>query len=317
MLFDWQMSDRVTALRVFERVARRGSFSAAARELGLSQPSASRIVSELERGLGANLIVRSTRGLRLSEAGSDYLARIEPILLALDEADHAASGAGQLRGRLRIGLSSSFGVREIIPRLPAFLAAHPALRIDLLVSDTRQDLVAEGVNVALRLGSLPADSNLLARRIAQAPRLLVASPGYLARAGTPRSPDDLNAHALIIGPAASGRELRFRRGTRTRAVRPEARMTVGANEAATAAAVAGLGLTVNSAWGCRAELQSGALVAVLSDWTLPSVDFHAVFPPLRVAVLPAARKFVDYLADSFRDPGTATAKGVRREAATP
>ncbi|MCC2656386.1 MAG: LysR family transcriptional regulator [Panacagrimonas sp.] len=295
------MSDRLTALRVFERVARRGSFSAAARELGLSQPSASRIVAELERGLGSNLLVRSTRGLRLSEAGSDYLARIEPILLALDEADHAASGTGELRGRLRVALSSSFGVREVIPRLPVFLAAHPALRIDLLVSDTRQDLVAEGVNVALRLGGLPADSSLLARRIAQAPRVLVASPGYLARAGTPGSPDDLVDHDVVVGPAASGRELRFRRGNRTRAVRVEARMTVGANEAATAAAVAGLGLTVNSSWGCRAELESGALVAVLPEWTLPPVDFHAVFPPRRVAVLPAARKFVDYLAESFRD----------------
>ena len=294
------MSDRLTALRVFERVARRNGFSAAARELGLSQPSVSRIVAELERGLGAHLIVRSTRGLRLTEAGIDYLARIEPILLALDEADHAASGAGELRGRLRVGLSSSFGVREIIPRLPAFLAAHPALRLDLLISDARQDLVAEGVNVALRLGSLPTDSNLLARRIAQAPRVLVAAPSYLAGAGTPRTPEDLADHAMIFGPAASGRELRFRRGQRTRAVRVEARMTVGANEAATAAAVAGLGLTVNSAWGCRAELESGALVAVLPDWTLPPVDFHAVFPPLRVAVLPAARKFVDYLAESFR-----------------
>ncbi|MGH8516967.1 MAG: LysR family transcriptional regulator, partial [Panacagrimonas sp.] len=157
------MSDRLAALRVFERVARRGSFSVAARELGLSQPSVSRIVAELERALGASLIVRSTRGLRLSEAGSDYLARIEPVLLALDEADHAAAGSGELRGRLRVGLSSSFGVREVVPRLPTFLAAHPALRLDLVVSDARQDLVAEGVNVALRLGSLPPDSNLLVR----------------------------------------------------------------------------------------------------------------------------------------------------------
>ena len=106
---------------------------------------------------------------------------------------------------------------------------------------------------------------------------------------------------MIYGPAASGRELRFRRGTRTRAVRVEARMTVGANEAATAAAVAGLGLTVNSLWGCRAELHSGTLKRVLPDWTLPPVDFHAVFPPQRVAVLPAARKFVDYPAEAFRE----------------
>src|SRR5271165_1348925 len=174
------MTDRLQALRTFVRTARRGSLSRAARELGLSQPSVSRILTGLEREVGAALLVRTTRTVKLTEAGEDYLARVEPILAALDEADHAARGAGELRGVLRIALSSSFGVREVIPRLPDFLGRHPAVRIDLQISDLRQDLVTDGVDLALRLGPL-ADSSALARKLGQAPRLLAASPAYLAR----------------------------------------------------------------------------------------------------------------------------------------
>jgi DNA-binding transcriptional LysR family regulator len=161
------MSDRLEALRLFSRVARTGSFSAAGRELGLSQPSVSRIVADLEREVGAALLTRTTRAVTLTEAGSDYLARIEPILSALEEADHAARGTGELRGVLRVAVSSSFAVREVIPRLPAFLAPHPALRVDLLMNDQRQDLLGEGIDVALRFGAL-ADSTAIARRLGTA-----------------------------------------------------------------------------------------------------------------------------------------------------
>lgn len=178
------MSDRLLALKTFVRVARLGSFSRAARELGLSQPSASRIVSTLERDVGAALMVRTTRALTLTEAGTDYLARVEPLLAALEDADQAARGTDELRGTLRIGLSSSFAVREVIPRLPTFMTRHPALRIDLTIDDQHQNLVVEGVDVALRFGAL-ADSNATARLLDASPRLLVASPAYLRRAGAP------------------------------------------------------------------------------------------------------------------------------------
>src|SRR5579859_7376230 len=121
------MADRLQALRIFARVAHTGSFSAAARELGLSQPSASRIIGELEKELGTALVIRTTRAVKLTEAGGDYLAQVEPILAALEEADHAARGGRELRGLLRIGVSSSFAVREVVPRLPSFLAQHPRL----------------------------------------------------------------------------------------------------------------------------------------------------------------------------------------------
>src|SRR5271170_5460435 len=226
------MSDRFFALRLFARIAHTGSVSRAGRELGLSQPSASRIATELERDVGAALLTRTTRAVTLTEAGADYLARIEPILAALEEADHAARGTGELRGTLRVGLSSSFGVRELIPRLPPFLELHPALRMDLRMNDQRQELVQDGVDVAFRFGAL-TNSSALARRLASPPRLLAASPSYLARAGVPRTPRDLAGHSVIMGPTGAGTNAwSFRRDERTVSVRLEGRLRISASEGA-------------------------------------------------------------------------------------
>jgi DNA-binding transcriptional LysR family regulator len=289
------MTDRLLALRAFVRTAHSGSFSRSARELGLSQPSISRILSQLESEVGARLLVRTTRAVALTDSGADYLARVEPLLMALDEADHAARGTGELRGVLRIALSSSFGVREVIPRLPKFLDRHPALRVDMRISDQRQDLVVDGVDVALRLGSLP-DSAVVARKLAEAPRLIVASPAYLERRGRPRSPADLASHAVIIGPGVAGSNaLTFTKEGRRASARVEGRLTTAANEGATAGAMAGLGITITSLWACRAEIERGELVRVMEDWEMAKVELHALFPAGRAAS-PAARAFIDYLA---------------------
>ncbi|MGA9847764.1 MAG: LysR family transcriptional regulator [Roseiarcus sp.] len=280
------------ALRTFVRTAHAGSFSRAARDLGLSQPSISRILARLETEVGAKLLVRTTRAVALSEAGADYLARIEPLVSALEEADHAARGTGELRGSLRIALSSSFGVREVIPRLPKFLERHPALRIDLGINDQRQDLVVEGVDVALRLGSLP-DSSAVARKLAEAPRVLAASPAYLERRGRPRNPEDFASHAMIIGPGPNA--WTFTKNGQRISVRVEGQLTTAANEGAVAGAVAGLGITLTSFWGCRAEIERGDLIRIMEDWAMDPVEVHALFPPGRAAS-PAARAFIDYLA---------------------
>jgi len=286
------MTDRLLALRTFVRTAHSGSLSRAARELGLSQPSVSRILSGLEREIGAALLVRTTRAVTLTDAGADYLSRIEPLLSALAEAEHAARGTGELRGTLRIALSASFGVREVVPRLPAFLERHPALRIDLDVSDARQDLIADGVDVALRIGPM-SDSSALQRKLAEAPRLLLASPAYLRRWGRPQAPSELARHAVMIGPGPAG-AWEFAKEGRRVSVRVEGRVRTLANEAATAAAVAGLGLTRTSLWGCRAELERGVLVKVLEDWPMDPVELHAIYPAGR-APSPAARAFTQYL----------------------
>jgi DNA-binding transcriptional LysR family regulator len=293
------MNDRLTTLRLFVRVARAGSFSKAGRELGLSQPSVSRIVAGLEREVGVALLTRTTRAMTLTEAGADYLARIEPILAALEEADHAARGTGELRGILRVGLSSSFAVREVIPRLHAFMARHPALRIDLLMNDQRQDLVSEGVDVALRFGVL-TDSSATARPIARSPRLLAAAPAYLAQHGAPENPAALAEHAVIVGPAGPGPDVwTFQREGRAVSIRVEGRLTISLNEGVMAAAVAGLGIANTALAGCRTEIADGALVPVMVDWRLEPVEINAVFAAGRAAK-PSARAFADYLSDALR-----------------
>ena len=204
------MNDQLAALRLFVRVARTGSFSRAARELAMAQPTASRTIAALEKEVGAALFTRSTRALTLTEAGARYLERVEPLLDALADAEQEVRGTAELRGVLRVGLSSSLAVRAIIPALPKFAERHPALRIELLIDDKRQDLIVEGVDVALRFGAL-TDSTAVARKVMSTPRVIAASPGYLRRAGVPKSPDDLAAHRAVIGMTGVGAGWTFRR----------------------------------------------------------------------------------------------------------
>jgi DNA-binding transcriptional LysR family regulator len=292
------MSDRLFALRLFVRVARTGSFSRAGREFGLSQPSASRIVAELEEEIGATLFTRTTRAVTLTDTGTDYLMRIEPMLAQLEEADHAARGTDELRGTLRVALSSSFSVREVIPRLPEFMQRHPNLRIDLLIDDRHQELISEGVDVALRLGPL-VDSTATARQLGSPPRLLVASPAYLQLFGEPQDPSELAHHSLIIGPAGvRSSSWSFNNDGRTVSLRPEGRLHVTSNEGAIAAAIAGLGIVSTALLGCRSDLADGRLVRVLKHWSMGTVEVNALFPAGRAAK-PAARAFAEYLANTI------------------
>ncbi len=292
------MNDKLSVLRLFTRVARTSSFTKAGRELGISQPSASRQISELEEEVGTELFTRSTRAVKLTEAGVDYLMRVEAILEALEEADHAARGTSELRGHLRVALSASFGIREVIPRIGHFMAQHPALHIELLMSDERQDLIAEGVDVAIRFGALP-DSTARSRLLGRSSRMLVAAPSYLTRAGRPTEPSDLSAHTFVIGPSSvASLGWVLRKEGREAVFRGEGRLVISVNEGATAAAVAGLGILTVGLWGCRSELAGGSLVQVLEDWKLDPVEIHAVFPPGR-ASRPAARALVDYFVEAI------------------
>lgn len=293
------MNDKLSVLRLFTRVARTSSFTKAGRELGISQPSVSRQISELEAEVGVALFTRSTRAVKLTEAGEDYVMRVDAILEALEEADRLARGTTELRGRLRVALSTSFGIREVIPRIDRFMASHPALQIDLLMADDRQDLIAEGADVAIRFGAL-SDSSATSRIIGRSPRILVAAPGYLASAGRPNEPADLDRHAFVLGPSSVGSlGSTLRKHGQVYVLRPEGRLTTTVNEGATAAAAAGLGILVIGLWGCRAELGDGRLEPILTDWQLDPVEIHAVFPAAR-AVRPAARALVDYLVDELK-----------------
>ncbi len=294
------MSDSVAALRLFCRVARTESFTAAGREVGLSQPSVSRIISKLEKDLGAALFVRSTHAVKLTEAGADYLDRIEPILASLDEANHVARGDGKLKGRLRVGCATSFAVREVIPRIPDFVKEHPELQIDFVLTDSMQDLIDQAIDVAIRFGEL-ADSTLVARKIGETRRMVIASPAYLEKAGTPKSPADLAGHQVVVGPAGMGTAgWKFTKKGKQLSVRVEGQVTVNVNEAATAAALAGLGIITTSYWGCKSEIESGRLVQLLPDWEIGTVEVNALLAGGRDAK-PSARAFTDFLIRSFRN----------------
>jgi DNA-binding transcriptional LysR family regulator len=274
------------------RLARTGSFSQAGKDLKLSQPSASRLIAAFERDLGTKLFVRSTRAVALTEAGADYLARIEPALAEIEEAGQALRGKGALRGNLRIGVPASAAIREVIPRLPAFLARHPDLRIDLAVDDGRQDLIREGIDVAIRFGKLE-DSSATTVKIGTNPLLVAASPIYLKRAGRPGTPNDLPKHPVMIGLPGTDSAFSFEKDGRVVSVKADAPLSANIREAAVAGAIASLGIVACSLWGCRAELKSGALVQILKDWDMGAADVHAVYPAGR-GVKTAARSFVDY-----------------------
>jgi DNA-binding transcriptional LysR family regulator len=292
----------IFSLKLHTRVARLSSFSAAARECGLSQPQASRIVADLEAELGVRLLSRTTRAVVLTEAGGEFLARIEPILAALDEAEHSVREGGELRGLVRMSMPTSFGIRDVIPRLAAFAERHPNLHLQIQLGDRRQDLVRDAVDVAIRLGRLP-DSTATAKLIATIPRVVVASPDYLARRGAPETPEDLIRHRIVGGTAAAvPAAWKFRKDGEERDIKLEPHFSTDENEGAIAAAAAGIGVTSTSGWACRRELESGALVRLLRDWTLAGIPVHAYFPMGR-ATRAAARAVIDHLTAAFeREP---------------
>ncbi|MGB6310690.1 MAG: LysR family transcriptional regulator [Steroidobacteraceae bacterium] len=304
------MNDRFFSLHLFARVARSGSFSVAGREMSVSQPTASRIVAALEKQIGVALLVRTTRAVTLTESGSDYLSRIEPILTALEEADHAARGTGELRGLLRVATSSGFAIRGVLPRLARFTDQHAGLRMEFVLNDDRQDLVGESVDVAVRIGVL-GDSTAVARKIGTVHRVVVAAPSYLATAGTPSAPRDLANHATIVSPAGRVMEgWAFRRHGKASSVRVEGRFILNSTVAAVAAAVAGLGILSTGDLAVLHELETGRLVRVLPDWEMGSADINVVLPAGRAAK-PSARAFSDFMEAEFREVQVARSRGKR------
>src|ERR1700753_838088 len=207
------LSDQFQALRLFVQIARTGSFSKGAREMKLSQPTASRIIALLEEQLGAVLFSRSTRALTLTDAGKTYLARVQPILTSLEEADEAVRGSDDLRGTLRIAVASIIASRAVVPRLGEFMTRNPNLRVELVVDDRRQDLIQEGIDVAIRFGKL-ADSSAVARLIGRWPLIVAAAPVYLDANGVPDTPEALAEHTFVIAGPVAGKELLFRPGGR-------------------------------------------------------------------------------------------------------
>jgi len=290
--------DRLQAMAAFVRVIETGGFSAAARQLGVGQPAISKTIAQLEQRLQVRLLIRSTHALSPTDAGVRFYERAKLALHDVDEAELEARGEGaSLSGRLRVSAATTFARIMIVPRLPEFLARHPSLDIDVILDDRVIDLVSEGIDVGLRLGTL-TDSTAVARKIARGGRSVVATPGYLARAGTPGTPADL-AQYDALAYSQLGNDWTFRKGDAETAVTVRGRLRVSAAEGIRAAVLADMGLAVASDWMFAPELASGAVQRVLADWTLPALDLWAVFPTGRLASA-KARAFADFIEDILK-----------------
>jgi DNA-binding transcriptional LysR family regulator len=285
----------VTLVRVVET----GSFSAAARQLNVGQPAVSKTIAQLEGRLQVSLLNRSTHGLTPTEAGQRFYERAKAAIQEADEAELAARGAGKgLSGSLRVSAATTFARLHVVPQLPRFLEQHPELEIDVILDDRVIDLVAEGVDVSLRMGALP-DSSAVARKLAIGGRSVLATPAYLARAGEPHSPADIAEHDVVIYTQLSN-VWSFTRDGAEASVAVHGRVRVSAAEGLRAAVLADMGLTIASDWMFGPELASGEVRRVLESWTLPPIDLWAVFPAGRMASA-KAREFARFVEAAMTD----------------
>ncbi|ESJ26768.1 LysR family transcriptional regulator [Cupriavidus sp. HPC(L)] len=295
--------DRIGDIALFLRVLDLGSISAAARSLDLSVAVASQRLKRLEQDLGVRLLHRTTRrlhatpeGAALAEQGRGLVEELEALGSSLRRA------GGEVTGTLRVTTASSFGRQYLSPLLPEFMARHPQLRLNIHLDDRVVDLVSAGFDLAVRIGALD-DSTLVARKLANNRRLLCASPEYLRRHGTPRTPDDLSRHECLVLVGSQGRQDLWRLegpDGREIAVRVRGRIEANTGELLSDAALGGLGIALHSYWHVCAMLRAGQLVQVLPDYQIADTGIYAVMPQRRL-VPPRVRALVDFLAERFGD----------------
>ena len=290
------------SLAIFVKVAERRSFAKAARELGITQPGVSNAISRLEERLGVRLLARTTRRVNVTEDGAAFLDRCQRILAELEEAE---SVLGRARvaptGRLRIDMPVAFGRLKVVPLVGAFRDAYPDVTLALSFTDRYVDLVEEGVDVAVRMGSLQ-DSSLIVRRLTQTQFRVYGAPDYFARHGRPRAPEDLAEHNCLAFTARETRlirEWRFRRGGAELTVTPRGTMTFSDGAAICDAATAGYGLAQMHDYYADALVASGALEPVLQRFEPAPDTVSLVYPPTR-HLSPKVRVFVDFLTAQLR-----------------
>lgn len=293
---------RVEEAETFVRIARAGSITRAADQLGLAKSAVSRRLADLETRLGVQLFVRSTRKLALTDAGASFLARVSQILDDLDDAVSAASeGARSLSGTLRVAAPLTFGLLHLQPVITAFMARHPAVAVDVDLSDRNVDLIGEGFDVAVRIGVL-ADSTLVARSLCPVRHVAAASPSFWKKHGRPRHPLDLMTLPCVrySNIARPGVIAWWGPGGESGAVEPPLRALCNNGEFLRAAAEAGHGFLVEPTFFLAESVAAGRLEAVLPDYAWSSARLHVVYPPTRQ---PSARvrAFADAVFEAFHD----------------
>lgn len=283
--------DRLDELAVFLAVIETGSLAGAARRLRRSAPAVTRTLAALEARVGARLVERTTRRLAVTEAGRELAEAARPVLAGYDAAV-AGAEAGALRGHLRVSAPLVFGKRHVAPVLGAFLDAHLDVTGELVLNDRNLDLLDEQLHVALRIGPM-ADSSLIARKVGEVRRVVVASPGYLAGRPAPMRPADLADHEIIYSSTQPGPlEWRFAGGE---AVRLRPRLMVNAIEPVVEAAVAGRGVTRVFSYQVADELADGRLVRLLAAHDPAPIPVQLVTVSARLTA-PRVRAFVDFAA---------------------
>ncbi|MGZ5202260.1 MAG: LysR family transcriptional regulator [Telluria sp.] len=293
--------DRIDVMRIYVRVAELGSFTQAADSLGLSKGSVSTAVRELETAVGARLLQRTTRKVQMTPDGRLYYERSRDMLAELDELDTMFQhDEVALAGRLRIDMPMGAARNIVIPALPAFLAAHPRLQLELSSTDRRVDAVREGFDCVLRVGSLE-NSSLVARPLGHFAMVNCASPAYLARHGVPRTIDDLQRHLLVdYAPGLGGRAALFEYvdGDAVRSCAVPASVSVNNSDAYQAACLAGLGIIQAPRAGMIELLAQGRLVPVLEEYPAPSMPVTLLYPSRR-HLSKRVRRFMDWLAGTM------------------
>ena len=295
--------DKISGMRVFIAVAEAGGFAPAARQLGLSPPAVTRAIAAREERIGTRLLHRTTRLVKLTEAGARFLVDARRILAEIEEAEAAAAGDhARPRGLLTVTAPVLFGRMHVAPVVLDFLELHPEVSVRLLLLDRVTDLLDEGIDVALRIAHLP-DSSLNAVRVGSVRRVACAAPAYLDRRGTPVVPADLAGHDTIgFGLSQTEREWVFGSGLKLQRVRPASRLLVNTADVAIAAAIAGRGVTRVLSYQIASELMNKRLKLLLEDFDEPPVPIHLVHVEGRRA--PArVRAFLDFAAERLRRIG--------------
>lgn len=286
------------SMALFVQAVEQGSLSAAAKACGMSATMAGNHVRTLEQRMGTQLLIRTTRRQHLTAFGKDYYARCKEILRLVAETDAEAQYQQQApAGRLRISAPVSFGSEALVPALSVYLARYPEVEVDLSLSDRVVDLAEQGIEAAIRIGTLP-DSDLIARPLAPYHMMICAAPAYLARHGTPRRPQDLSRHTcLSFSQSAlthwtlSGKGGEFR-------VPVYARLKVNQGQALRVAALNGLGIALQPAVLLEADVRAGRLVQLLPEYVLPARPMSVVYLPDRYRS-PRLRSFVDFMVERF------------------
>ncbi|HET9693558.1 MAG TPA: LysR family transcriptional regulator [Steroidobacteraceae bacterium] len=272
--------DQLTAMKVFVRVAERGSFSQAADELALSRPAASAHVAALEKHLGARLLHRTTRKVALTAEGADFLERARRILTELREAEEALRETrSRPQGRLRVDVPVAFGENLLLPALPEFSRRYPLIELDVRLNDRIVDLVGESVDVAMRVGNVQ-QAGLATRRIAGINLVTCASPAYLAEHGEPRTPDDLREHRLLGTTQASGAppEWSFPAPYTPKRLGLKFAMLFSSATGPVVSAAAGLGITHTADLLLAEHVARGALKLILEDYVVAGPPISLVYP---------------------------------------